>query len=174
MKYYNIIDDAEKHIALYVLSKFPNKVCDKHKLFKIMYLAYRDYLAASGKQMFEPGFKKLEYGPVPFNLYPKLHTIKEDIRIVNKYSVQALSEPDLDYIAEAEREFLDRAIEEYKDKSFAELTAISHDCAWDSASSNHQMDIYSIAQAGGADEDMIEYIRFHNEEIIFGAECAVA
>lgn len=174
MKYYNIIDDAEKHIALYVLSKFPDKICGKHKLFKIMYLAYRDYLAASGKQMFEPGFKKLEYGPVPFNLYPKLYTVRDDIKILDKRTLQAISEPDLDYIAEAELEYLDKAIEEYKDKSFDELTAISHDSAWSNAKYSKQMDIYNIAMAGGADEDMIEYIKFHNEEISFGAECAVA
>lgn len=168
-----MLDEAEKHIALYVLCQFPDNTCDKHKLFKIMYFAYKQYLAECGKKMFSGKFVRYPYGPVPEELFTLLKTnsIQDFIINVDRQTLKAIVLPDEDYIAEAEKDYLDEAIAMCRNKSFNQLTNTSHDNAWKNAATKETINIYDIARSGGADKDMLDYIKFHNEAIYFGAGC---
>lgn len=169
-----IYQESEIQIALYVLNKFKDSICDQLRLFKIIYFANREHLARYGKPLFRDTFIKMKNGPVPSRLYDitksNSRSAEHGIEVIGYYLI-ANKQADLDYISESERETLDNAYNSYWNYNFKELSNISHDFAWNNARKNRPMDLYDIAKAGGANSDMIEYIAFHNEKIIFGAEC---
>ena len=78
--------------------------------------------------------------------------------------------PDLDFLAETEKECLDEAIEFCRNRSYQDLKDISHDAAWDAASMSSFMDTLKIAAAGGADDVALKYLE---EELMDSSYYAV-
>ncbi len=58
---------------------------------------------------------------------------------------------------------IDESIEENYHLRFSDLTAKSHDTAWQKAVSNGEIDLLDVAKCGGAGNDMIEYIKESSE-----------
>ncbi len=168
-------------VVLYILQHFPEGV-DYIKLFKIIYFAQKDYLANYGKVLCPDTFKARTYGPIPalsdkvikmveldkegINSYPDLENFYHSISVENQL-VFALKEPDMNYLAKKECEYLDKWYNYCKDKdSKEELSPESHDEAYDKAYARYKDDPQlgtltniEIAKAGGATESMIAYIR---------------
>lgn len=176
-------------VVLYVLRNFTEGV-DYIKLFKIIYLAHKEYLANYGKVLCPDTFKARKFGPVPalFDKVIKLVEYKEDnidsnlknffysIRVQNQL-VYALAEPDVDYLSKKECEYLDKWYNYCKDKdSRTELSPESHDEAYQKAYARYKEDPQlgtltniEIAKAGGATDKMLAYIR--EKELIATTEC---
>lgn len=168
-------------VVLYILQHFKDGV-DYIKLFKIMYFAQREYLAANGLCIVEDTFKARPKGPVPALTY-KVVKLAENglepdeegndltefissIKVGADQIVHAVKEPDMDYISDMEREEIDNAIDTYGDKESEELSKLSHDDAYVKVKGlmedDPQKDIMTtidIARAGGASEKMINHIR---------------
>lgn len=166
-----------KAVVLYILQHFNNGV-DYIKLFKVMYFAQREYLATYGLTIVEDTFKARQLGPVPSLTYKvvkmaesgeKSKDLKDfisSLHVTEEKKVYAMEKPDMDYIADMEKNELDKAIAKYKDMDSKELSQLSHDAAYNAVckrmEDDPQQDVLTfidIARAGGASESMINYIR---------------
>lgn len=167
-----------ENVILYILQKFDDGV-DYIKLFKILYFAQRDYLCRFGKPIVPETFKARIHGPIPTltdkvikNVeegtstdFPDLKEFMDSIKVVEQ-KVFALKQPDLDFIAKKEREYLDKWFEYCKDKKSYDLSKESHDSVYhkvvERAKQDPQQDVMTfidIARSGHASDKMIAYIR---------------
>jgi uncharacterized phage-associated protein len=159
--------------ALYVLNKTGLKL-DKHRLFKILYFADKEHIATYGRTFMEDFYIAMANGPVPSRLYdfvkvlegktsiPVSEEFKNELSSYLKpeppYHILALQDPDFDFLSKSALKFLDDSIEQYKNKSFTELTELSHDQAWKAASENTEMSLIEIAKDAGVSSEMLKYI----------------
>jgi len=156
------------HSILYVLNKFDNKTVDSHKLSKILYFADQKHLTKYGKDITGDSYVAMKFGPVPscvldiINCAKDGSTYEESIELasngidVDGYNVKALSDFDPEWLSKSEINCIDESFEENKNLSFSQLTDKSHDMAWNVAM--HYMDKKKIAEAGGANEALLNYI----------------
>lgn len=171
-----------KAVVLYILQHFKDGI-DYIKLFKIMYFAQREYLANYGLTIVKDSFKARQLGPVPSLTYKivkmaengdkssDLDDFISSIHVDETKKVYATNVPDMDYLAEAEKEELDKTIAKYKDLDSLKLSELSHDSAYDTVckrmKDDPQQDVFTLidmARAGGASDAMVDYIR--EEQII--------
>ncbi|NQZ42707.1 MAG: SocA family protein [Flavobacteriaceae bacterium] len=157
---------------LYILNKFEHNTTGKHKLFKILYFAEQKHLVKYGKTITGDSYIAMEYGPVPswgFNIIKVAEgkenhdTFKEAASLIDVIGHNAVAKftADLEWLSESEIECINESFEENKNLSFGELTDKSHDSAWDA--SIHYMDFKKIAEAGGATQEMLDYISSKQE-----------
>lgn len=166
-----------KAVVLYILQHFKDGV-DYIKLFKIMYFAQREYLANYGLTIVKDTFKARQLGPVPSLTYKIVKMAENEekttdlddfissIHVDENQKVYTDKAPDMDYLAEAEKEEIDKTIAKYKDLDSLKLSELSHDSAYDAVckrmKDDPQQDVLTlidIARAGGASDAMIDYIR---------------
>lgn len=158
--------------VLYILNK-AGKPLDTHKISKILYFADREHLAKYGTTITDDNYIAMKYGPVPSNIYDIIKVVLGSGEIiptemVDQYfekaspkKISAIAVYDEDEFSKSEIECLDNSLKQYLHKSFDFLTDQSHDLAWNDAL--YSMDILKIAKAGGADKNMLSYIKEHNE-----------
>jgi uncharacterized phage-associated protein len=162
--------DTRKAISslLYVVSQLEK--ADKHKTFKILYFADQKHLVKYGRPIVGDSYFKMEYGPVPSWIKnvvdEEIMGMEEVTAVYNRYYIKGLIEPNLEAFSESEISCLNEAIQENKDLPFQVLTDKSHDSAWEGA--QWMIDYFSIAKAGGANDDMIAYIKtqMENDNIV--------
>ena len=170
------IDDILKLKAAtaYILKK--KGEADTLFVLKILYFANRDHLAKYGMPLVKDTFCALDYGPVASVLYDAIkiarnmghsyfdrnaEIVASAITPVFDYVLRANEEPDMDELSKSDIACLDACIEKYKDYNFGQLSEESHDSAWEKArrrSVNSEMNLIEIAEAGGANKEMQEYI----------------
>lgn len=113
-----------------------------HKIFKTLYFADQSHLSKYGRTITGDVYIAMQYGPVPSKTDDIFKAVRGDsyfhddelntyFHFVNKYIVEANKKADLDYLSESDLECLKEAIEKCKDKSFDELTKMSHGLAWE-------------------------------------------
>jgi hypothetical protein len=146
-----------------------------HKSFKVLYFAEQEYLRDWGNTLTGDTFIKMTDGPVPSNIYNMVKAAagrdygtqleeatvsyaKQNLR-VKDHVLFALRPPDVDFLAETERECIDHAIQLCRNLSYADIKQMSHDMAWEAAALNKPLDPLLIAKAGGADEIALDYLR---------------
>ena len=162
-------------LILYILEKNGGEA-DFIKIFKILYFADQKHLAKFGRAMTNDNYIAMNHGPVPSNVYDIFKILKGQslfnnmadaftpyFKIENNQNVISLRKPDLDEMSESEVECLDEAITENNDLGFAELSAKSHDSAWISAERNGEIPLLKIAEAAGANSEMLKYIENKRE-----------
>jgi len=150
---------------------------DTISVLKMLYFSNRDHLARYGLPLVKDTFCALDYGPVASVLYDAIkiargfdlsrrnvnaELVAPAIAQVFDYVIRAKEDPDMDELSQSDVECLDASIEKYKDYSFGALSNESHDSAWSKARErgpNSEMDLVEIAESGGANDEMIEYIR---------------
>ncbi|MDR1259078.1 MAG: SocA family protein [Tannerellaceae bacterium] len=156
-----------KATILYVLNSIHEGV-DFLKLFKIIYFANQRHLSQYGRSIVDDKFVAMQNGPVLTNTYSKLRTDKFDFVERNPeegYMLFAKELPDMDELSISDIECLDCSIKENKNLTFKALSDKSHDSAWqiawDSRNGKNSvyMDLIEIARAGGASDEMIDYIK---------------
>jgi hypothetical protein len=123
----------------------------------------------------------MDKGPVPSLAYDIVKALRGEgslvslqyqftplFRLCNKHTVQALAEPDLDYLSQSEMDCIDEAIAENDALSFDHRTDKSHDEAWMNTAMNRPMKVVDIAHAAGASQGMIDYIQesLENEKAV--------
>jgi uncharacterized phage-associated protein len=160
-------NDKIKATILYVLHEIPDGV-DFLKLFKIIYFASQRHLSNYGRAIIDDKFVAMPNGPVLTDTYDKLSGDKFDFIERNPeggYMIFAKELPDMDELSESDIECLDWSIGENKHLSFGELSNKSHDSAWKKVwelrnnKNSIPMDLIDIAQAGGASDEMIDFIK---------------
>ena len=163
----NMYNGTIKATVLFVLNEFPEGV-DLLKLFKIIYFANQRHLAKYGRPIITDSFVAMQNGPVLTDTYDKIRKNRFDFIEKNPeggYMIFAKEKPDMDELSESDVECLKWSVEENKNLTFGELSRKSHDrawrIAWDSKGSknSYPMDLIEIARAGGANGEMIEYIK---------------
>lgn len=164
-------------VVLYILQHFKEGL-DYIKLFKIMYFAQREYLATYGLTIAEDTFKARQLGPVPSLTYKvvkmaengdestDLKGFTSSIRVDENQNVHATAAPDMDYIADMEKEELDKTIAKYGNVDSKRLSEMSHDNAYKAVCERMKDDpqkdvltLIDIARAGGATDAMVNHIR---------------
>lgn len=159
-------------VLLYIVNKLGGRV-NFHKIFKILYFADQKHLVKYGDLIIDDAYMAMENGPVPSLVYDGLKSVKEDSRYIARevsdifksavsvdgHIVTAEKDPDLDELSSSEIECLDESIKENKNLSYGRLKDKSHDLAWQFGKRNFEIPVEKIAEAGGADKEMIKYVK---------------
>ena len=168
-----------KAVALYIISKFGE--VDILRIFKILYFAEKEHYATYGRRIVNDTYFALERGPVPSALYdaikitqgknslsinPQLGVISNSICVGSDvsldYVIAAKEQPDMTELSKSDILCIDKSFIENKDLDYNSLSEKSHDIAWTDAwnrTKNSAINPILIAQAAGANDAMIEYIK---------------
>lgn len=159
------IYDEERAInsLLYIACKVKN--ADIHKISKILYFADKEHLSKYGRTITGDTYIKMNYGPVPSNIYDILKNARNFVtnydglfQIKNRYYIEPLIDSDLDYLSKTDLQELDESIEKYGNLTFQQLTSLSHGIAWDSANTNAEIPIEEIMKEAEMDDEFIARI----------------
>lgn len=115
-----------RDIGQYIVELYDG-IVDKHRLAKLCYFTQGWHLAWTGSPITESPFQAWKYGPVPTKLGPA------SIEIENSFNVKKISRGDASRLTEYERAVIEEIIDFYGNKSFNELTELSHGRAWQEA-----------------------------------------
>ncbi len=155
---------------------------DFHKLFKILYFADQKHLLKYGTPITGDNYIAMTNGPVPSMTYDILKALrgqglletyknKFDVyfNLLSKYEVEPNSSPDLTELSESEIQCINDSVAENKDLNFDDLSEKSHDCAWQKAEQDGEISIQDIALAGGANQELLNYINdtIENQRAVF-------
>jgi uncharacterized phage-associated protein len=160
--------DAEKGIEAVAYIAHRLAMPTLHSVFKILYFADLKHLARYGLLISDDNYVAMKHGPVPSKIYDIAKAVRDNggfvpgevaayakgaFQIDGQYRIRLLREPDEDKFSESDLECMDETVKEHGGKSFQELTALSHDAAWESADEN---DYIGVEQMVGAlaDSDM--------------------
>ena len=176
--------DQEKALAalLYVTAKlyeFQHNAPSSHQVFKILYFADQKSLAGYGRPISGDYYVAMRHGPVPSTMYDMLKSARGDdnftkndfflehVEVLGNHYIKPKISPDMDSLSETDLECLDDSIKENYRKNFSELQDKSHGSAWAKSDENDKMRPEDIAEEGGADKEMIEYIKanLENEKV---------
>ncbi len=167
MSAFKINRDKVINSLLYIVNQIPGS--GPHQTFKVLYFAEQKHLVKYGRPITGDMYVKMVYGPVPSysrdvtgNNIPDI----DPIVVRSGHSFRPLMEPDFDQLSETDIECLEESIAENKNLSFPQLTDKSHDHAYHT--SMWQINPLDIARAGGATEEMLQYISFQieNDQIV--------
>lgn len=169
MQFFDI--DKAIHTILYIANRLENP--SFHSIAKILYFSDKMHLQDYGRFILNDDYVAMKHGPVPSTVYDMLKTVSpqrhrgyvvpaysqlSDVVTIEDYRVYAKQDADLDEFSFSELCCLDRAIACYGDKSFEDLTALSHDDAWESALLNEQMSMESIAHTLPNSSEVLHYL----------------
>lgn len=162
--------DAALNSLLYALSRLGGK-SDMHKLCKILYFADQRHLSLYGRSITGDTYIAMQYGPVPSNVDDILKAVRGDsffskyvgdlndkFKFENKFIIAAIVEPDMDELSASDVECLEFAIDFCRDKSFGQLTELSHGIAWTNTAPDRAISVKDILREVGDEEEYVEYI----------------
>lgn len=144
-----------------------------HKLCKILYFADQRHLSKYGRSITGDTYIAMHNGPVPSCVYDlfkalrgdslfsnsqEVNDVKNLMVFQNRYSLNSLVAPDMDFLSLTDVECLDFSIEKCRDKSFAELTNLSHGQAWYITQRDRNISVKDILREVGDEEGYVEYI----------------
>lgn len=144
-----------------------------HKLCKILYFADQKHLSQYGRSITGDTYIAMQYGPVPSNVDDILKALrgdsffsgseaiaplKESMTFENRYIIRAMKKPDMAELSSSDAKCLDDAIAKCKDKSFDELTQLSHGLAWSNTRQDKAISVKDILREAGDEEAYVEYI----------------
>ncbi len=167
--------DEQKTVSviLYILKKIGGK-CDYHKLFKIMYYADQKHMVKYGRPVIGDSYVAMPNGPVPSITYDGVKAVKNPKRYNfplfasnfrnEGYSIVSKNEPDMDELSKSDINCLEASIKENSILSFDDLTTKSHAYAYNRVNKDSAMSTLDIAQEGGANVEMRNYIRENSAE----------
>jgi hypothetical protein len=116
----------------------------------------------------------MEYGPVPSNIYDVLKRLRstdksfdlgsmDDLFEINGYCIIPKQDADLEELSESEIDCIDESIKDNINLTFGQLTDKSHDAAYTAAEQNTMISYEDMAKTGGANEELISYMRVLEE-----------
>jgi uncharacterized phage-associated protein len=159
---------------LYIASK--SREPTFHRIAKLLYFADLCHLERHGRFICGDRYIAMKHGPVPSGVYDILTSERDGIRYLNfpatedafevtgerRYHVRPLREANLEWLSDSDIECLDESIHQYDHLSFAQLTALSHDAAWESADENDSISLEAIVQRLGNPSGLLEYLQDPN------------
>ncbi len=164
--------DKSVNSLLYALQQLGNKT-DMHKLCKILYFADQKHLSEYGRSITGDTYIAMQFGPVPscvddilkalrgdsfFSPSHEIEPLRQSMIFENRFMIRALQAPDMDELSTSDIKCLDYAIEICKDKSFEQLTRLSHGLAWSNTQRDRAISIKDILREAGDEEAYVEYI----------------
>jgi hypothetical protein len=161
--------DKERLIAatLYVLQKYEGEA-DFHTIFKTLYVADKDHLADYGRPITGDTYYAMDFGPVPSHLYDafKDGNYSAFFKRIGQCTIISDIEPDMNELSKSDIGALDKAFNIINGLDFRRRTELTHDAAYNSAGRNSEISLIKIAQAGNANDEMIQYIltKLSNQE----------
>ena len=173
MKKFPIDKSKLKAVLLFVVNQLEE--ADLHKVFKILYFADEEHLARFGESITGDEYIAMKFGPVPSFTYDIFKAVRSDGYFyeelkdfyaafeIKDTQIKTNQVPDLDELSSSTINCLIKSILENQDLSFNKLTQKSHDLAWEKADTNNCINIFSMAEAGGANEIMLQYIAEQKE-----------
>lgn len=163
-----------KDVAIQAILYIANRIGERkdiHKICKTLYFADQGHLSKYGRSITKDIYIAMAFGPVPSNIEDIFKALRgdsyfsgcvEDLKpyfdFANKYILVPKKDADLDYLSESDLECLDSAIAKCKDKSFEELTQMSHDLAWSNTKRDRKISFKDILREAGDDEEYASYI----------------
>ena len=156
--------DKANNAMLYVCQQLGS--VGKHELMKILYFADQKHLVRYGRFITGDRYIVMEYGSVPSKSYDIVKSNAQPHALFNfigKNKVTGNYLPNMDQFSESDLECLIESIEENKDLSFQALVEKSHKQAYDKAGLNNEIKSEDIAIEGGANEEMLKYIKLQLE-----------
>ena len=166
----NFNKDVAIQSILYIAENIGDRK-DIHKICKILYFADREHLSLYGRSITGDTYIAMTYGPVPSKIddifkavrgdsyfSDRADELKEFFGFKNRFIIYPKKKADTDYLSETDIECLNHAIEMCKDKSFGEITEMSHDLAWQNTQRDRTISIKDILREFGDDEEYASYI----------------
>jgi len=146
-----------------------------HSISKMLYLSDKLHLQEYGRLICGDRYIAMEYGPVPSAIYNMMKVaakkesidvdwdemIQESLAINRGRDVIPKRDCDMDMLAESEIECIRKAIAEYGNKSFGELTDITHDSAWEATDDNQTIPLESIVATLPNAAEVAGYLHAH-------------
>ena len=163
------------YVANQLKEKADEKKADLYKTLKIIYFADRMHLARYCRSISGDHYVAMSNGPVPSKTYDMLKYVRGDgyylsghdfieslnnrIRFLDHTTIEPSEIYDCDDLSESDIECVDESIERYKNYSFSQLKAESHDLAYENSDRDDCMEFEKIAEAGGADKECVSFIQ---------------
>jgi hypothetical protein len=122
--------DFDEKKALEAILFIAEKVSDKYKVLKILYLAEKLCLEKYGVLICGDRYARLPYGVTPSNsldLLEKLQKEENSELALNQNNISLKRKFDEKYLSKIDIECLEQSIEENKDLTFEELKRKTHD-----------------------------------------------
>lgn len=166
-----------KAVILYILNNMSESRRDVYHIVKAAYYAQQYHFVRYATRLYPDDIKALTFGPVPSLIYDILKAARGEIspyrfrddrliaRLVATIEYKdewfyANQQPDMGCLSKSNVECLDDAIATVSEMGFGEIVDRTHGKEWHRAYSSvdHTMSDIAIAQEGGADSDLIEYL----------------
>lgn len=164
--------EVSLHAVLYIL-KLMNGECDMHKICKILYFADQKHLSRYARSITGDDYIRMTYGPVPSKIDDMFKAVRGDsffsatsatqelstyFSFKNRFIIQALREPDMDYLSESDVECIDESFNLCKKMNFGELTEFSHGPAWQNTQQDRKISVKDIMREAGDTEEYVNYV----------------
>lgn len=145
-------------MMIYIVSKVDN--CDKHQLMKTCFFSDLNHLENYGRPVTGNNYIKMNYGPVPSEVYNMIQRPLPDEHYVkaNGYNLSAMREANLKKLSKSDIKSINYAVELLSDMGFQERTEISHGHAWHSAELNQNISFELILEEIG-DKELLDYVQ---------------
>ena len=147
---------------------------DLHRIFKILYFADQKHLANFGRPITGDFYIAMSHGGVPSRIYDMVKMLRgdsiwQDTEELSKFFEVSghflfpKKEPAVEEFSQSDLECLEESILENQDLDFPQLKNKSHDQAYKKATQDDKISFREMAKASGADETVLEFIKFNSE-----------
>jgi len=162
-------------VVLYIAKCSSNNTM--HGISKVLYFADKKHLERYGRLICGDSYVAMKNGPVPTGVYDLLKLVRGDLRptfcpskeiadwvsssfrLYDRFYVDALREPEIDYLSDSDVECLDASIEAYSRLSFGKLTQLSHDKAWQLTEQDDIMNLDHIVATFDNPMDLVDHLQ---------------
>jgi len=167
--------DREKalEVILHIASRL--RAPTLHSISKTLYLADKQHLQEFGRLICGDQYIAMGYGPVPSAIYDMMKVpdgrrsidvdwdvlIKEAFEITQGRNVRPLRDANTDLLSESEVQCIEKIVATFGNKSFGQLTDMTHDDAWKRTSENQTIPLEAIAATLPNAGEIIDYLRSH-------------
>jgi uncharacterized phage-associated protein len=164
--------EFDTKVAVEAILLLANKSQDPtfHHIVKLLYFADRLHLQRYGRLICGDDYVAMKHGPVPSGIYDMLKAIRDGHEAarfpelsaafqVKGYTVIPLRNPDLEWLSDSDIECLTEAIDAYDTLSFHDLTALSHDEAWQSADPDDFISLEAIVRSVGNPNQLLKHLK---------------
>jgi len=164
--------DSAKAIEslLFVAARLPSP--SFHSVSKVLYFADKAHLQRYGRLICGDDYVAMKHGPVPSGIYDMMKfpqgrsLLPPDLEkkvlaafdVFNGHCIRPKRAADESRLSVSEIECLNDSIRQYGNKSFAQLTELSHDQAWEGSDENVLISIEEIARTLPNAEEILEYL----------------
>ncbi len=146
-----------------------------HSISKMLYLSDKLHLQDYGRLICGDRYIAMDNGPVPSAIYDMMKVaakrrsidvdwdeiIQEAMEVRHGREIVPKRESNLDMLAESEIECIQKTLAEFGNKSFGELTDITHDSAWDATDDNQTIPLASIVATLPNAAEVAGYLHVH-------------